>query len=67
MVDGNKIFVPVLVLFQPLHKIGAAEELMASIVFITREIFPVFHKWRYYDFSRREQVGEYLGYYIECP
>lgn len=44
---------------QPLHELGKLDELMPCLLFITREIFPVFHKWRYYDFSRREQVGEF--------
>lgn len=31
---------------------------MACILFVSREIFPVFHKWRYYTQNTREKIGQ---------
>ena len=43
---------------QPLHKGKNANALNACVLFVTREIFPMFHKWRYYQAGMREKIGE---------
>ncbi|XP_041368362.1 nucleoporin NUP188-like [Gigantopelta aegis] len=45
-------------LVQPLSKLGREEELQPSVLYILREVFPVYHKWRYYDMMRRESIGQ---------
>ena len=33
-------------------------ELQACVLYILREIFPAFQKWRYYNSTRREVLGK---------
>ncbi|XP_074655526.1 nucleoporin NUP188-like [Tubulanus polymorphus] len=45
-------------LVQPLAKENMGNTLLSSALFIVREIFPVFQKWRYYHIGRRETLGQ---------
>ncbi|CAH1785634.1 unnamed protein product, partial [Owenia fusiformis] len=45
-------------IIQPLYKARRETEMMACLVFLTRDIFPSFHKWRYFDITSREQIGQ---------
>ncbi|XP_071948123.1 nucleoporin NUP188-like [Antedon mediterranea] len=38
--------------------IAVGQDLLASVVFMQRDIFTVFHKWRYNTFSDRETIGQ---------
>ena len=42
---------------QPFFKDSMENELMASILYILREVFPVFQKWRFYKLKTRELIG----------
>ncbi|XP_048244998.1 nucleoporin NUP188-like [Haliotis rufescens] len=44
-------------LIEPLSKAEREEELQPVMMYVLREIFPVYHKWRYYDITRRETIG----------
>ncbi|XP_056009987.1 nucleoporin NUP188-like [Ostrea edulis] len=44
-------------LIQPFFQESMENELMASIMYILREIFPVFQKWRFYKLKTRELIG----------
>ncbi|KAL3870342.1 hypothetical protein ACJMK2_038416 [Sinanodonta woodiana] len=48
----------ILELVQPLFKHKLESELMPSIMYILREIFPVHQKWRYYNTVRKEKIGQ---------
>ena len=34
------------------------------MLYILREVFPVYHKWRYYDMTRRETIGKTRCYIL---
>lgn len=42
---------------EPFFKDSMESELMASFMYILREIFPVFQKWRFYKLKTRELIG----------
>ena len=44
-------------LVQPLHKAGRLDDLMPYVIFLGREIYPSFHKWRYQRIHTREHIG----------
>ena len=37
---------------------GMEEELLACLLHILREVFPMFRKWRYTDLAQRKQIGQ---------
>ncbi|CAL1525907.1 unnamed protein product [Lymnaea stagnalis] len=39
-------------------KRGGEDEHMASVLFILREVFPRFHKWRYVDIDQCKSIGQ---------
>lgn len=45
-------------LAQPMFQSGKENDLMACVMFILREVFPAFQKWRYYNTNRREVIGK---------
>ncbi|KAL4219660.1 hypothetical protein ACF0H5_022232 [Mactra antiquata] len=49
-------FVSVLVM--PLYKSGEESQLQPLVLYILREIFPAFQKWRYYNTTRKEIIGQ---------
>ncbi|KAL5011424.1 hypothetical protein ScPMuIL_009975 [Solemya velum] len=45
-------------LIKPMFQSGKENDLMACVMFILREVFPAFQKWRYYNTNRREVIGQ---------
>lgn len=45
-------------IIEPFFKDSMESELMASFMYILREIFPVFQKWRFYKLKTRELIGK---------
>lgn len=48
----------ILNIIEPFFKDSMESELMASFMYILREIFPVFQKWRFYKLKTRELIGK---------
>ena len=46
-------------MLQPLYREKMENELMPAVMYMLREIFPVFQKWRYYDTTRKEIIGRH--------
>ncbi|KAK3087060.1 hypothetical protein FSP39_001128 [Pinctada imbricata] len=46
------------IFIEPFHTKGRQSELMAPMLFILREIFPVFQKWRFYQPRDLEVIGK---------
>ena len=44
-------------LVQSYSKQGRLDEMMAPVLFVLREVFPGFHKWRYVDTQQRKDIG----------
>ncbi|XP_053381028.1 nucleoporin NUP188-like isoform X2 [Mercenaria mercenaria] len=44
-------------LVMPLYNIGQENQLQPVVMYILREIFPGFQKWRYYNSTRKELIG----------
>ncbi|WAR31430.1 NU188-like protein [Mya arenaria] len=42
----------------PLYKVGREDQLQACMVYILREVFPAFQKWRYLGNTRKEIIGQ---------
>ncbi|KAH9489896.1 hypothetical protein Btru_056404 [Bulinus truncatus] len=45
-------------LVQCSSKIGTEDEHMASVLFILREVFPRYQKWRFVDMDQRKSIGQ---------
>ncbi|XP_052220538.1 nucleoporin NUP188-like [Dreissena polymorpha] len=45
-------------LVMPLYKLGQEEQLQPCLMYILREIFPAFQKWRYYSTPKKEIIGQ---------
>ncbi|KAI0231260.1 Nucleoporin NUP188-like protein [Lamellibrachia satsuma] len=54
------------ILIKPLHKEGTVDELMPCVLFVAREIFPVFQKWRYYEANTRIKIGQQCLEIFHC-
>ena len=48
----------------PFSQDGKENELMAPILFLLREIFPVFQKWRFYQARDMESIGKCDQFFI---
>lgn len=49
---------------KPFFKDSMESELMASFMYILREIFPVFQKWRFYKLKTRELIGKCRKHFL---
>lgn len=50
--------IPHWLLLQPLSAHGDVDSLTPCVMMVTREIFPVFHRWRYSSVKSREIIGQ---------
>jgi len=51
-----------------LQKAVPLKELLPCLLFISQQMFPVLHKWRYYDARARDRIGEWIcyNYFLLC-